>query len=151
MDIRARLITKADLPSLAELWIASWQEEMPAIDFTKRRQWFLDRLEGLEAAGSIAMCAIDPSGLVLGFFSIDPSTAYLDQLAVAPRAKGSGVASFLLSEAGKVSPRGIILDVNADNARALAFYERQGFVRIGEGVNPFSGLKTLRLRRPGQA
>ncbi|MBO0733452.1 MAG: GNAT family N-acetyltransferase [Methylocapsa sp.] len=131
--------------------MASWQEEMPGIDFTKRRQWFLDRLKGLEAAGSITMCAIDPSGVILGFFSVDPSTAYLDQLAVAPCAKGSGVASFLLTEAGKVSPHGIILDVNEDNARALAFYERQGFVRIGEGVNPLSGLKTLQLRRPGQA
>ena len=151
MEIRARTRTNADLPHLAELWVASWQEAMPGIDFGQRRQWFLDHLKGLEAAGSITMCAIDPSGLILGFFSIDPSTAYLDQLAVAPRAKGRGVARFLLSEAGKVAPQGIILDVNEDNARALAFYERQGFVRIGEGVNPLSGLKTLRLRRPGQA
>jgi len=151
MDIQARILTKSDLPFLAELWVASWQEAMPGIDFGQRRQWFLNRLKALEAAGSITICAIDRSGTILGFFSIDPSTAYLDQLAVAPRAKGRGVARFLLSEAGKVAPQGIILDVNEDNARALAFYERQGFVRIGEGVNPLSGLKTLRLRRPGQA
>jgi putative acetyltransferase len=151
MDIRARILTEADLPLLAELWVASWQEAMPEIDFTQRRPWFLDRLKALEAAGSITMCAINRGGSILGFFSIDPATAYLDQLAVAPGAKGSGVARFLISEAGRVSPRGIILDVNEDNARALAFYERQGFVRIGEGVNPLSGLKTWRLHRAAQA
>ena len=72
--------------------------------------------------------------------------AYLDQLAVAPEAKGSGAASLLLTEARRLSPGSLTLDVNQDNSRALRFYEREGFERIAEGINPHSGLRTWRLR-----
>jgi putative acetyltransferase len=82
---------------------------------------------------------------LLGFVTFDPATAYLDQLAVAPEAKGSGAASLLLNEARRLSPDGLTLDVNQDNPRALRFYEREGFEKIGEGTNPRSGLKTWRL------
>jgi putative acetyltransferase len=126
--VRLRARTDADLANLAELWVTSWQETMQKIDFLARRPWFLDHL--------------------LGFVTFDPATAYLDQLAVAPEAKGSGAASLLLNEARRLSPDGLTLDVNQDNPRALRFYEREGFEKIGEGTNPRSGLKTWRLRLP---
>jgi putative acetyltransferase len=119
---------------------------MPAIDFRARKPWFLDRLRALEAAGAVTTCAFDGSDQLLGFVSFDPATAYLDQLAVAPEAKGSGAARLLLNEARRLSPGGLTLDVNQDNARALRFYEREGFEKIAEGTNPHSGLKTWRLR-----
>ena len=146
VHLRAR--TGADLASLAELWVASWQEAMPAIDFLARKPWFLDRLRTLEAAGAVTICAFDRSGRLLGFVSFDPAAAYLDQLAVAPEAKGSGTASLLLNEARRLAPGGLTLDVNQDNARALRFYEREGFEKIAAGTNPLSGLKTWRLRFP---
>jgi putative acetyltransferase len=34
------------------------------------------------------------------------------------------------------------LDVNQSNKRAVRFYERAGFVRIGDGVNSRSGAAT---------
>jgi putative acetyltransferase len=37
------------------------------------------------------------------------------------------------------------VDVNQDNPRAVRFYEREGFRRLHEGVNPNSGLRTWRL------
>ena len=136
----------ADLASLADLWIASWRVAMPDIDFSARRPWFLDHLQDLEAAGAVTICALDDSDRLLGFVNFDPAAAYLDQLAVAPRAKGSGVASQLLAEARRLSPGGLTLDVNQDNARALRFYAREGFEKIAEGTNPRSGLRTWRLR-----
>ena len=54
----------------------------------------------------------------------------------------------LLDAAKRRAPGHLMLEVNQDNARALKFYERQGFVREGEGVNPRSGLKTWRYRWP---
>ncbi len=146
--VRLRTRTDADLASLAELWVTSWQETMPAIDFLARRPWFLDHLRKLEAAGAITLCAFDGLDRLLGFVTFDPATAYLDQLAVAPEAKGSGAASLLLNEARRLSLDGLTLDVNQDNPRALRFYEREGFERIGEGTNSRSGLKTWRLRLP---
>jgi putative acetyltransferase len=144
--LQLRACTDADLASLADLWVASWQETMPAIDFRARRPWFLDRLRALEAAGAVTICAADGSNRLLGFVTFDPAAAYLDQLAVAPEAKGSGAAALLLNEARRLSEGSLTLDVNQDNPRALRFYEREGFEKIAEGTNPRSGLKTWRLR-----
>jgi putative acetyltransferase len=149
--LRLRVRADADCTSLADLWVASWREAMPDVDFAARRPWFLDHLRGLEAAGAITICAFDGLNRLLGFVTFDPATAFLDQLAVVPEAKGTGVAHLLLNEARRLSPNGLVLDVNQDNARALAFYAREGFAKTAEGVNPRSGLKTWRLRWPGNA
>ncbi len=144
-EIRVRILIAAELPGVAGLWVASWREAMPEIDFDARRAWFIERLQGLHRKGSVTAGAFDGAEL-LGFVTIDPAAGYLDQLAVAPSAKGKGIAHRLLNEARRLSPREVVLDVNADNTRAVAFYLREGFARAGSGVNPLSGLKTLRLR-----
>ena len=36
-------------------------------------------------------------------------------------------------------PASVTLLVNKDNARAIRFYERNGFAHAGEDVNPTSG------------
>jgi putative acetyltransferase len=141
---RARL--DEEISQLADLWVASWREAMPAIDFSARRSWFCDHLLALEAAGAATICGFDGEGRLLGFVTIDPVSGYLDQLAVAPEAKGAGAAALLLGEARRLSPDALLLDVNQDNLRALRFYERQGFEKLDAGVNPLSGLKTWRLR-----
>ncbi len=150
-DLRLRVRADVDWASLADLWVASWREAMPDIDFEARRPWFLDHLRALEAAGAVTICAFDSLNRLLGFVTCDPARANLDQLAVLPEEKGTGAARLLLNEARRLSPNGLVLDVNQDNARALAFYEREGFAKIAEGMNPRSGLKTWRLRWPGNA
>ena len=45
-----------------------------------------------------------------------------------------------------MSPKGVTLLVNKDNARAIRFYERNGFTHAGEDVNPTSGRAVLRMR-----
>jgi putative acetyltransferase len=144
-----RILTDADFVNLADLWVASWKEAIPGIDFVARRPWFLDHMRSLEAAGAVTVCAFDNLNRLVGFVTVDPTTSYLDQLAVAAGAKGTGAAGVLLNEARRLSPTGLVLDVNEDNARALAFYEREGFTKVAEGVNPHSGLKTRRLRWRG--
>ena len=144
-SFRLRPREERDLASLASLWVASWQEAMPEIDFSARQAWFLEHLATLEAAGAKTICAFDSAAQLSGFVNVDPATSYLDQLAVAPQAKGQGVAHLLLEAARKISPLGLILEVNQDNPRALRFYEKEGFVRIEEGLNPRSGLRTWRL------
>ena len=85
------------------------------------------------------------AGDLVGFVTVDPETRYLDQIVVAPEAWGSDVAGALMSEAKRLSPGGLDLTVNADNARALSFYEKHGFAVTGEDVNPVSGAPVRKM------
>ena len=82
---------------------------------------------------------------VKGFVVVDPATGWLDQICVHPDQFGAGAAEALMEAARQMSPRGIRLDVNADNERALRFYDREGFKLIGEGALSQSGRSTVVL------
>ena len=75
-----------------------------------------------------AIVVAEQAGALIGFVTID-GTGYLDQLVVAPDHWGSELANALVDEAKRLSPDRITLLVNKDNARAIRFYERNGFVR----------------------
>ena len=135
----------AHLPELADLWVESWAKTMPAIDFEARRSWFVDHVGALAERGVAIRLAMADTGAIAGFVTIDRASAYLDQICVGSPFWGKRVAEALLGEARRLSPVSIVLDVNEDNDRAVAFYRRHGFAVIGTGVNPRSGLKTLKL------
>jgi putative acetyltransferase len=82
---------------------------------------------------------------LIGFVTVDPKTMYLDQIVVAPEHWGSAVALKLLDEAKRLSPKGLDLLVNKDNARAIRFYEKHGFAYAGEDKNPVSGKPVNRM------
>jgi putative acetyltransferase len=117
---------------------------MPAIDFEARRVWFVDHLSRLRGAGADVVCAFDTTGEMAGFVTIDPVSGHLDQLAVAPERWGGPAGSLLIDAAKRRSPGTVTLEVNQDHPRAIAFYEKHGFVRVGAGVNTNSGLRTWR-------
>ena len=91
------------------------------------------------------MVIAETNGGMVGFVTIDAATRYLDQLVVAPEHWGSGVGHALISEAKRLSPTGVDLDVNVDNARALAFYDKCKFVISGDGKNPITGRPIYRM------
>jgi putative acetyltransferase len=136
-----------DLDGLADLWVASWQAAMPGIDFAARRGWFLAYIGDIEAQGGETICAFAAEHL-LGFIVLDAACGVLEQIAVSPELFGTGVGALLLDEAKRLCPAGLSLEVNADNPRAVRFYEKAGFVAQEAGVNPASGLKTWRMRWP---
>ena len=82
---------------------------------------------------------------IIGLVTVDPRTLYLDQIVVAPELWGSDVGAGLIAEAKRLSPAGLDLDVNTDNARAIRFYEKQHFSISGAGVNPISGRPVHRM------
>ncbi len=136
--------------ALLDLWVASWRVTYPTIDFDARRAWFVEHLAEREAAGAALICMFEHGAKpgerkLLGFVLVDPKTGWLDQIAVRPNAFGAGVGRELLNAAKRASPGKIRLDVNADNFRALRFYKREGFVRVGAGVNKLSGRETAVL------
>ena len=135
------------MPALAALWIESWQEAMPEIDFEARRGWLCSRIGALVEAGARVQTAVDGQGRMLGFVTVDPTTGYVDQLAVHPDHWGRGIARALLDAAVALSPASLSLDVNEENERAVRFYQAAGFVVTSRGTNPTSGRPTLRMER----
>jgi len=127
-----------DEEAAIELWRRTWQIAYPQLDFTARLAWWRQRWRDELVATATITVALSAERLV-GFVTVDPATLYLDQIVVAPEAWGSQLAGALLTEAKRLSPAGLDLAVNADNGRAIRFYEKQGFVVIGAGVNPRSG------------
>jgi putative acetyltransferase len=128
-----RAYTPADEDAAIELWRRTWQDAYPSIDFTARLAWWRERWRR-ELVPSARIVVADSGAGMLGFVTVDPRTGYLDQIVVAPEAWGSGLADALLEEAKRTSPV-LDLHVNKDNARAIRFYERHGFVVGGEGVS----------------
>jgi putative acetyltransferase len=131
------------------LWLRTWQAAYPQLDFAARLEWWRARWrdELLPAAEVVIAEAViaEASSAMIGFVTIDPRTLYLDQLVVAPEHWRSDVGVALIAEAKRISPSGLDLDVNTDNARAIAFYVKHGFIISSAGVNPISGKPVHRM------
>ena len=143
--LRVRPYTAADEEAAIELWQRSWQDAYPHIDFAARVGWWRERWRGeLVPQANILLAEMD--GVLEGFVTVDPKTGYLDQIVVAPEFWGSNVAGLLLDAGKRVSPAGLDLLVNKDNARAIAFYEKHSFEMAGDDVNPVSGRPVFKMR-----
>jgi putative acetyltransferase len=133
-----RRYTPADEAEAIELWRRTWQLAYPQIDFNDRVDWWRQRWRD-ELVPAATITVAEGGGRMLGFVTVDPRTFDIDQTVVAPEAWGLGVAAALIAEAKRISPAGLDLHVNKDNARAIRFYEKQGFVISGEALNWRSG------------
>ncbi len=129
------------------LWQQTWQQAYPSIDFAGRVAWWRERWRN-ELVPNAAIIVAEQAGALAGFVTIDAS-GYLDQLVVSPDHWGSELANALVDEAKRQSPGGVTLLVNKDNARAIRFYERNGFAHAGEDVNPTSGRPVLKMAWKG--
>ena len=133
-----------DEDAAVALWLRSWQAAYPALDFAARLDWWRERWRN-ELVPSTEIVIAEIADAMIGFVTVDPKTLYLDQLVVAPESWGAGVGEVLIVEAKRISPRGLDLDVNTDNARAIAFYGKHGFAITGAGKNPISGKPIHRM------
>jgi putative acetyltransferase len=145
-NVSLRRYATADEDAAIELWRRTWQVAYPNIDFAARVDWWRARWRGDIVPSAAIVLGILAGGDVIGFVTVDQKTRYLDQIVVAPEHWGSNIAAALLAEAKRLSPAGLDLDVNADNFRAIRFYEKQGFVISGAGTNPLSGKPVHRMR-----
>ena len=134
----------ADETAAIDLWQRTWQQAYPVIDFAARREWWQKRWQDeIVPVATIEVAEVD--GTMVGFVTVIPAERYLDQIVVAPENWASGLAEALLEEARRLSPDGLTLHVNKDNARALRFYEKHGFVIQGGDVNPNSGRPVYKM------
>ena len=141
--VALRAYKARDEDASVALWLRTWQATYPELDFAERLDWWRERWrnELLPAAEVI----VAEAGGMIGFVTVDPRTHYLDQIVVAPERWGSGVGAALIAEAKRISPKGLDLDVNTDNARAIRFYEKCGFIITGAGKNPITGRPVHRI------
>ena len=139
-----RAYAHGDEEAAIELWRRSWQEAYPSIDFKQRVEWWRERWRQ-ELIPQAQVVVAETDAELAGYVTVDPKTRYLDQLVVAPEFWGSGIAAALLDEAKRRSPAGLELLVNKDNARAIRFYRKHGFVHLRDDVNPISGRPVDRM------
>ena len=132
-----------DEDAAIELWLRTWQLAYPSIDFAARVAWWRERWRN-ELVPNAEIVVAEQAQEMIGFVTIDAS-GYLDQLVVSPDHWGSRLATALVDESKRLSPAGVTLKVNADNVRAIRFYERNGFVHTGEDVNPASKRLVLKM------
>jgi putative acetyltransferase len=139
-----RPYSAADEDAAIELWRRTWAQHYPHLDFNARVDWWRARWRNeLVPVATIVLAETD--GTLAGFVTVDPKSKYLDQIVVASEQWGAGVALALLDEAKRISPNGLDLLVNKDNARAIRFYQKHGFVYAGEDKNPVSGKPVNRM------
>jgi putative acetyltransferase len=143
VDSTLRPYRPEDEDAAIELWQRTWQQAYPSIDFAARVPWWRERWRN-ELVAKASIIVAEHADSLIGFVTID-ATGYLDQLVVTPDHWGSQLAIALVDEAKRLSPERIRLLVNKDNARAIRFYERSGFVHAGEDVNATSGRPVLRM------
>jgi putative acetyltransferase len=115
-------------------------EVVPFLGFDPMpREQFGKVFDPLFESGCFYVYEVD--GQVQGFYKVQrhigraAHVAYLGTLAVAPEVQGSGVAWAMMRDAiDRLRNAGILrveLTVEADNPRAIAFYERFGFAFEG--------------------
>jgi [ribosomal protein S18]-alanine N-acetyltransferase len=102
--------------------------------------WSADDVAALIASPStLAAAALDPvNGRLRGFIlsRLAADEAEILTIAVEAAMRGKGVGRALLAEnlrqASNAGARAMFLEVDKDNAAALALYKRLGFVKVGE-------------------
>jgi putative acetyltransferase len=142
-----RPYTANDEEAAITLWLRTWQLAYPTIDFNTRLDWWRARWRN-ELVPQVKIVVAENGGAMTGFVTVDPRTLYLDQIVVAPEAWGTNTGETLIADAKRLSPRGLDLQVNQDNARAIKFYEKHGFAIAGEDKNASGRLTYWMTWRP---
>ena len=108
-------------------------------------RWYVVAEEGADSSGAAGVPgatflpnspADSPATSLAGYAGllVPGPEADVQTIAVAPSAQGRGVGTRLLraltARAARSGARSLLLEVRADNAAAIALYEREGFERI---------------------
>jgi putative acetyltransferase len=131
--VELRAYREGDEDASIALWLETWRQAYPSINFDARVDWWRARWRD-ELVPVAQIVVAEQDGALIGFVTID-GAGYLDQLVVSPAQWGTDVSRALVDEAKRLSPDGVTLKVNADNFRAIKFYERNEFAKTGEEVN----------------
>ena len=161
-DVTIRPAARSDLPVVQRVLVDTWHATYDTLMGRAKEDeltasWHaLPVLERqLDQAGATRLVAIEGGRIVGTAFAIRAEGyVKLDQIYVLPAAHGTGAGKALLdavtAAAGAATP--IRLEVEPRNARAIAFYKREGFAKIGEVTccGRHSGIPADLYERPAQ-
>jgi GNAT superfamily N-acetyltransferase len=133
---QVRLAALTDCPDAFSATLDQ-ERQMPESTWQERA---LSGADGRDSYCTIAIHDDKPVGIAVGLPDTeDPSRAYLVSMWVAPVHRGTDVASSLLAQvmawAADQGARVLFAGVRPGNVRAIAFYDKMGFVPY-EGVPP---------------
>lgn len=151
-ELRIRPAVATDLAAIAELFLATRADAVPAMPPLARPaeevrafvlSWDLDDAEAREV-----WLAEDDLGTA-GFAVL--KSDWLDSLYVGPDRQGSGIGSALLELVKSLRPAGFGLWVFASNAAARAFYHRHGLIELEltDGSANQEGAPDVHMAWPG--
>jgi GNAT superfamily N-acetyltransferase len=144
---------EADLPAISELAGVVWRACYPGIithaqiDYMLARMYSLDMLRDEIRSQGIRYDRLLVDGKPAGFASYGPTSELavmkLHKLYLLPELHGRGLGSRLLQhverEVRAGAGRRLILSVNKRNTKAIASYQRNGFVIAGSVVTDIGG------------
>nr|WP_321360232.1 GNAT family N-acetyltransferase [uncultured Hyphomonas sp.] len=128
--MKIRPATPSDYPALADLWFDSWVSIGISNETDLSREGVRERFFR-EASEVWNLYTAERDGVLVGLLALVPEQSRIDQLFVAPAAKGGGVGLAMLNHAKALMPGGIVLTTHEANSPARAFYESRGFVLTG--------------------
>ena len=143
--------TEEHLPALAELAGVIWRQHYPGIISHEQIEYMLARMYSLEVlrdemlTKGIRFVRLLVAGRFVGFASYGPASApgvmKLHKCYLLPEMHGRGLGSRLLQHCERavreLGARPLILAVNKQNTKAVAAYQRNGFVVVESVITDF--------------
>lgn len=135
MDVRAA--EESDVVHLATIWFDGWTDAHARIvPAALKRLRTLESFRSRLLAGLANVRVVGPPGVPVGFHMLKGDELY--QLYVSAQARGTGVAASLIADAEAHLREGGVhtawLGCAIGNDRAARFYEKCGWLRVGNVV-----------------
>lgn len=158
-----RTVSPRDLDAVRELLVATWHDTYDAIYGVERVTAITDEWHSIAALKArlerpLSEFLVADDGKAIGgvaFATADPDAkaVTLHQLYVRPGLQGQGIGSLLLDEIETCFPDAdrLRLEVEEANEKAVAFYQQQGFAKVGETADcgqAGSGIPAAIYERP---
>lgn len=125
---------QADAEQILEIWLSA---SIEAHNFIEPEFWEskVGDMRDVYIPASETF-VFESKGKIVGFYSLHGSN--LAAIFVAPRSQGMGIGTILLDDA-KTRRKTLQLTVYKENVPSVNFYEKQGFISIGENIDEHTG------------
>lgn len=138
-------ITKTEVSIVQKLAREIWNEHYIKILSQQQIDYMLDLFYSEEKIKSeieqgVIWEMLVENEMPIGYLAckIEPEKIYISKIYLKAETRGKGLGKFLLNRSIEIAKenhkKSIYLNVNKFNTDSIAFYERNGFVKIDEGI-----------------